>query len=221
MIHAAPIFLVMALFLPGGFCGAWSDSTIVKDGQTPSSQQKVQTADSYAVQVGRFDNEDLALELATQLRAKGYSPYVLVAKGQDNTIWHAVRLSLHENLEKAREAARVFNEKEHRHAVVAIAGSAAPVPSAEQRYFLQAGAFRERGNALERVRVYRKKGFRPGIVKLYDNKNRLWHIVYVGVFDGLQPARQAAEKFRDTTGEPCYINAIDPELFQQRVEELK
>ncbi len=200
---------------------AWSDAAILQHNATVQEQQQLLQTDSYAVQAGRFREEQQALNLASQLRKKGYQPHVLSARDSDGTVWHAVRLSLHQSLEEARAAARKFSANHDRQAMVAISGSTAPVPMATQLYFLQAGAFQEAENARQRVAELTQQGYDAGSIQLYDRNKELWHVVHAGVYESHAAAAKAAQKFQKQRGAKCYINAIDPQLFKQRLEQPK
>jgi len=222
MNRYTPLLLPLVLLvICCGVSAAWTGTTIIDETREQAPEEPQLQADSYAVQVGRFRDEAKALELAQELRQKGYSPHVLSAREAGGEVWHAVRLLLFDTLQDAREAARQFSEKESLQAMVAISGSTSPVPSTATIYFLQTGAFQEQANAMQSARDFAEKGYDSGIVKLYDTNHKLWRIVHVGAYESFDQARQVATEFRKKSGQKCYINAIDPQLFQERQEPLE
>lgn len=215
MLHRILAILPALFLVCCGVCHAWTGARVIND-ETPPPDQQAIAADSYAVQVGRFSEEEKALQLAKKLREKGYTPHVLSAGEPGGQVWYAVRLSLHDSLDQARQAARKFSEAESRHAMVAISGSTNPVPAAANVFFLQTGAFLEQENAEKLLQQHKEQGYTPGIVKLYDQDKKPFHIVYIGVYESYQDATDVAKAFQEKTGAQCFINAIAPQLFQQR-----
>ncbi len=206
ILFTLPLLLTMLLHPVAA--DSWSESTIIPKDQ-PSS---------YAVQVQRFSDAASAQALADSLRQKDRNPYVLGARGTDGAIWYAVRLGLYDTLEKAREAAREYNAVDEGEAIVAISGNVDALDADNQLYFLQIGAFVESGNARERQKAYREKGYQAGIVKLFDNAKDHWYIVFTEHFDNPDAAHKAAEEFRSKESQSCYVNVIDAALFRSRLE---
>ncbi len=189
----------------------WAGTTLIEKGHAEHE------ADSYTIQVGRFQDEIKALELAHDLRAKGYPPYVLASLGLNKTIWFSVRLGTYNGMAEASKEAALFKEKEGREAIVVISGTTPPEKEKQGFYFLQVGAFIDHDNAVKRVEDYKGKGYQPGILLLKDKKKDPWFIVYLQTYETLDDAQKAASAFREKEGQECYINAISPELFKQRV----
>ncbi len=210
-LTSASLFLFLAVLgaaLPS-LVLAWTETKMV----SPRNQ-----AENYAVQVERFEDAASAQALADSLRQKEFSPYILAARGSDDVIWYAVRLGLFDSIEDARAAADDYNAKFTGKAFVAISGNVDSLEKDNQVYFLQVGAFVEHTNALERVKEYKGKGYKPGIVKLYDKSKNHWYVVFTDVFENPEDARKAATAFHEKEKKPCYINMIDADLFKDRKE---
>jgi len=67
-------------------------------------------------------------------------------------------------------------------------------------FSVQAGAFRMRDYAEERISLLTEKGFPPRMVERLDSGKRPWHIVHVGRYATRDEAEAAAKTISDTVG---------------------
>jgi cell division protein FtsN len=66
---------------------------------------------------------------------------------------------------------------------------------AKAAFTVQAGAFLERENALNRKTRLIRKGYDARLILIKDSKGRVWHLVRFGSYDSLKAAKAAARTF--------------------------
>jgi len=81
----------------------------------------------FSLRLGAFLEKKNAEGLVSDLKTKGYKPYIFEATDAKNRTWHAVHLSDHANLDAAAKAAADFRDKEKTAIIITHKDSLKPV----------------------------------------------------------------------------------------------
>ena len=81
----------------------------------------------FSLRLGAFLEKKNAEGLVSNLKEKGYKPYIFEATDPKNRTWYAVHLSDHGNLDAAATAAEIFRDKEETAIIIVHKDSLKPV----------------------------------------------------------------------------------------------
>ena len=82
---------------------------------------KARPLSGYTLQVGSFQKKERALELAEELRSKGYDTYIISSNIPMKGLWHRVRVGHFNTLEEAKKTQLTVEMKERLPAYVTFA----------------------------------------------------------------------------------------------------
>ena len=199
--------LMLLLPLPAG---AWEDAVVLSP-----NVGRAMDAPAYVLQARVFPDESPARALSEELASKGLESYIFAGVGDGGVFLYSVRLSLHDTLYEAMQAARDVANTYGVEAEITMEGSFTPLDFENQVYFVQVVALSKRDNLEAILQDYRSKGYSAGVVRLNDAGEE-WYILHVGRFDTFAEADVAAEDFRRSEARPCYVIMMDRDLFNER-----
>lgn len=81
-------------------------------------------------------------------------------------------------------------------------------------YAVQAAACREEKNARSVWKRLRDKGYTPDICSWKDHSGRLWHCVFLGVYEDAAEAGRVALRYRAAEGKPVFVKALDRRVIE-------
>ena len=87
----------------------------------------ISTNPKFSLRLGAFLEKKNAEGLVSNLKEKGYKPYIFEATDAKNRTWYAVHLSDHEDLDEAATAAVIFGDKEKTAIIIVHKDSLKPV----------------------------------------------------------------------------------------------
>jgi cell division septation protein DedD len=87
---------------------------------------------TYAIQVGAFLKEEHAGHLMSQLRQKGYDPYVVTKRDAKNRLWRIVCIGQFEGKDRAQAMQSAFKAQENRDAYVILTDTSAAADERSQ-----------------------------------------------------------------------------------------
>ncbi len=90
-------------------------------------------------------------------------------------------------------------------------------PPEQMMYSVQVGSYHSEKLAKALVADFKSKGFHPCIIKLFDNKGELWHIVQVNAFKTQSQAMQCVEEVKANTHMACRVKRIAKSLLDNRI----
>lgn len=90
-------------------------------------------------------------------------------------------------------------------------------PSGETALLVQLHSFSIKDNALKAAREYKRKGYAPTILLIYDNNQVPWYVVALGRFPDQTSALQAAQDFEAREQRSTSLNRVDASFLQTRV----
>lgn len=163
----------------------------------PDSVNAVDTQ-PYSFQVGAFQVQRNAQELAATLAGRGYDAWVVSDKDNEGRMWHFVRVGRYQGRQEATSAAAAFRQREGVNAVPVPLNqgqeAAAPVQEATPArplYVVHAGAYSNAGAARNGARPLFDYGYVPCVLAFQDEQHQTWHLVELAQFS----TRQEAEAF--------------------------
>ena len=103
------------------------------DKKPDPAEKAITTKPLFSIRAGAFLEKQNAEKLIAELEAKGYHPYIFIARDQKDRTWYAVQLSDHENIDQAGIAATIFQKKEKTRVYITRKDSFKTVPSLSTR----------------------------------------------------------------------------------------
>ncbi|MBF0414239.1 MAG: SPOR domain-containing protein [Magnetococcales bacterium] len=171
----------------------------------------------HSVWVGRFWDMARARQVAREFRDKeGLAAFVTTIDA-----WSSRQL-LAKEVATLRESSAPGPAETHSDGVMPVETAATttaaipPEPVAVSpggdkqafKYAVQVGSFAEEVRAQAIVEQLRAKGYAPLLMTQTDGHGRLWHVVWVGQFQGFSKARQLRDSYRSREGGPAFVTPI-------------
>lgn len=105
-------------------------------------------------------------------------------------------------------------------AAKAAAPEAAPAQTQAEEdkvYLLQIFSFQVPNNAVQTAKNYKRKGYDPKIIRLYDSQDNEWFVVTVGHANTQEKAAFLAERFAEKEGKRPTLNNVDANFLKTRI----
>jgi cell division septation protein DedD len=229
---------------------------IVPKPQTQNAQSVVeQAADkaegapsedkAFSVQAGAFLEKNNADDMISDLKEKGYQPYIFETMNSKNQPVYSVRIGDYADLQEASHAASGFKDKEKMPAIITAIDSVSAVeqkdvqrstPSkndmqtetvkeqqpahgslAKQKVFtIQVASCIVMQNAVKTANDLKKKGYEVFILKKQGTRGKTWYAVQIGEFKDRGEASRAASEFTEKEKVVAVVMPIAPYLLEER-----
>jgi len=199
----------------------------------------------FSVQVAAFVEKKNAEDVVADLKGRGYEPYIFEAFDLKNQKVYTVRISDHEDFEKASQAAALFSKKEDMPAVVKnidslsvvapkdVQGGTQPKngqpaeasketeptqrPSAQKTAFtVQVESCIVKKNAIKTANDLTRKGYEVFILKKHDSRGKTWYAVQIGSYEDRKEASRVASEFTKKEKTVAVVMSIAPYLLKER-----
>ena len=182
------------------------------------AEQENQKQNKFSVQIGAFIKKDNATRLVSRLKAKGYSPSLVVVETPGRR-WNLVHVGTYSERKAALAAAQTLTELENmetavvkNNAIIKVqknitqqtdktAKTEAPEPTtvasfSPERFTFQVGGLRTKENADIFKVILEKEGYEPYIKKIRNIQNtEVWFTVRIGYFENIEIATDVATRF--------------------------
>ena len=200
---------------------------------------------SFSVQVGVFLRKINAEGLVSDLKGKGYKPYIFETTNSKDRPVYSVRIGDYADLEEASRAVSGFKDKEKTPAIITTIDSLSAVePKDVQRsaqskndqppkasgerqtaqgslvqkmaFTLQVGSYIVMQNAVKTANDLKKKGYEVFILKKQGPRGKTWYAVQIGEYKDRGKASRAASEFTEKEKVVSVVMPIAPYLLKER-----
>lgn len=199
------------------------------DSKTQASPVADGEATRYSVQIGAFLKADRAKQVADLYGRKGYPTAILKLIDSKQRTWHTVHIGAYPGYSQAMAAAKNFQSRENKTYSI---GELSEKLIASRMYYenygnslldnettkhvVQIASCRDLDSAKAVVRKFAKRGYSPSVLKLYDSKQQVWHVVEIGEYLDASAAEHAARQFQERWGTDVVVTALKEKILLSR-----